>query len=80
MLIELPQALNMAYGEEQNAHSVPLAFEAATRVPGFKLFFSFDYAGYGARPMQVRDYPSGANPTWMIGLTYTSIRNRMFKI
>ncbi len=47
-------ALNMAFNEDANAHSVPLAFQAATQVPGFKLFFSFDYAGNGAWPLKVR--------------------------
>ncbi|KAF9042148.1 glycosyl hydrolase family 71-domain-containing protein [Panaeolus papilionaceus] len=42
-------ALNMAYGDSSNDHSIPLAFQAANQV-GFKLFFSFDYAGNGAWP------------------------------
>lgn len=45
-------ALNMAYLDDANDKSVPLAFEAATQVPGFKLFFSFDYAGNGPWPME----------------------------
>lgn len=39
-------ALNMAAGESNNALSVSRAFAAAESV-GFKLFFSFDYAGNG---------------------------------
>ncbi|KAK7415048.1 hypothetical protein QQX98_006186 [Neonectria punicea] len=41
-------ALNIAYSEEANA-LVNLAFSIATSV-GFKLFFSFDYAGNGFWP------------------------------
>ncbi|KAF4176160.1 hypothetical protein CNMCM8694_000091 [Aspergillus lentulus] len=39
-------ALNMAAGDPVNDKALPLAFEAA-RSLGFKLFFSFDYAGNG---------------------------------
>lgn len=38
-------ALNMGYNEPMNEDSVRMAFSAAAQVPGFKLFFSFDYAG-----------------------------------
>ncbi|KAF1999392.1 carbohydrate-binding module family 24 protein, partial [Amniculicola lignicola CBS 123094] len=40
-------ALNMANDEDTTTSSVPLAFTAAES-KGFKLFFSFDYAGNGA--------------------------------
>lgn len=43
-------ALNMAYGDEANDKSVSLAFQAAAQVSGFKVFFSFDYAGNGPWP------------------------------
>jgi hypothetical protein len=46
-------ALNMAYGDPVNDHSLPLAFTAASQVPGFKLFFSFDYAGNGPWKLEV---------------------------
>lgn len=39
-------ALNMARNEATTTNSVPLAFKAAEAL-GFKLFFSFDYAGNG---------------------------------
>ncbi|KZF20787.1 carbohydrate-binding module family 24 protein [Xylona heveae TC161] len=39
-------ALNMAYGDPTNSASVANAFNAANSL-GFKLFFSFDYAGNG---------------------------------
>ncbi|KAI4598799.1 hypothetical protein KJ359_002691 [Pestalotiopsis sp. 9143b] len=42
-------ALNMAYGDTLNDDQVPIAFAAAESL-GFKLFFSFDYAGNGAWP------------------------------
>ncbi|PNP37744.1 hypothetical protein TGAMA5MH_10345 [Trichoderma gamsii] len=42
-------ALNMAYDWEYNAAQVSLAFSAANDL-GFKLFFSFDYAGNGPWP------------------------------
>lgn len=42
-------ALNMAYGEEMNDISLGNAFSAA-RSEGFKLMFSFDYAGRGPWP------------------------------
>ncbi|GKZ35913.1 hypothetical protein AbraIFM66950_006748 [Aspergillus brasiliensis] len=40
-------ALNMAYLDKTNDASVAMAFTAANSV-GFKLLFSFDYAGNGA--------------------------------
>ena len=40
-------ALNMANNDATNNVALPLAFNAATTL-GFKLFFSFDYAGNGA--------------------------------
>lgn len=39
-------ALNMAWEDDTNNPSVEMAFTAAN-VMGFKLFFSFDYAGNG---------------------------------
>jgi hypothetical protein len=39
-------ALNMAWEDKTNEASVEMAFTAAN-VKGFKLFFSFDYAGNG---------------------------------
>ncbi|ETS84382.1 hypothetical protein PFICI_02407 [Pestalotiopsis fici W106-1] len=42
-------ALNMAYGDTLNDDQVPTAFSVAESL-GFKLFFSFDYAGNGAWP------------------------------
>ena len=39
-------ALNMASGDSTNNATIPMAFAAAEAV-GFKLFFSFDYAGNG---------------------------------
>ena len=42
-------ALNMAFNDTTNDIALPMAFAAATNV-GFKLFFSFDYAGNGAWP------------------------------
>lgn len=42
----------MANEEDTTRSSVPLAFDAAAAV-GFKLFFSFDYAGNGAWDKQV---------------------------
>ena len=39
-------ALNMANGDPTNAAQLPSAFQAANAA-GFKLFFSFDYAGSG---------------------------------
>jgi len=42
-------ALNMAFNDTTNDIALPMAFAAATAV-GFKLFFSFDYAGNGAWP------------------------------
>lgn len=39
-------ALNMANNDTTNNIALPLAFDAATAL-GFKLFFSFDYAGNG---------------------------------
>ncbi|OHW95291.1 alpha-glucanase [Colletotrichum incanum] len=44
-------ALNMAYGEVTNVRSVDMMFEAAQKA-GFKLIFSFDYAGQGPWPQQ----------------------------
>ncbi|KAK3933533.1 glycosyl hydrolase family 71-domain-containing protein [Diplogelasinospora grovesii] len=42
-------ALNIAYGDPTNNAQLPVAFsEAASK--GFKLFFSFDYAGNGSWP------------------------------
>ncbi|KAF7937959.1 uncharacterized protein EAE97_007755 [Botrytis byssoidea] len=43
-------ALNMAYGDPVNSAGVSAAFAAADSA-GFNLFFSFDYAGNGAWPM-----------------------------
>ncbi|PYI15777.1 hypothetical protein BO99DRAFT_341635, partial [Aspergillus violaceofuscus CBS 115571] len=43
-------ALNMAYDDATNSLALLLAFDAADDL-GFKLFFSFDYAGNGAWPM-----------------------------
>lgn len=43
-------ALNMAYGDPTNEIALPMAFEAATNVGSFSLFFSFDYAGNGPWP------------------------------
>jgi hypothetical protein len=43
-------ALNMAAGDDSNAASIGMAFQASNQVPGFKLFFSFDYLGWGAWP------------------------------
>lgn len=40
-------ALNIAAGDATNAGSIQNAFDAAVAVGGFKLFFSFDYAGNG---------------------------------
>lgn len=45
-------ALNMAYGDPTNDIALPMAFEAANKVEGFSLFFSFDYAGNGPWPKQ----------------------------
>ncbi|KAF7715037.1 Glucan endo-1,3-alpha-glucosidase [Penicillium ucsense] len=42
-------ALNMAYDDPTNIKALPAAFAAADSV-GFKLFFSFDYAGNGDWP------------------------------
>ncbi|KAI9042403.1 glycoside hydrolase family 71 protein [Aspergillus affinis] len=42
-------ALNMAYNDPNNIDALPAAFSAADSV-GFKLFFSFDYAGNGNWP------------------------------
>ncbi|KAJ4401166.1 Glucan endo-1,3-alpha-glucosidase agn1 [Neurospora sp. IMI 360204] len=42
-------ALNIAYKEANIESSLPTAFSAAAGM-GFKLFFSFDYAGNGAWP------------------------------
>lgn len=42
-------ALNMAYAEEGNDETIRKAFEAAEAL-GFKLIFSFDYAGGRAGP------------------------------
>ncbi|KAK2039766.1 glycoside hydrolase [Colletotrichum somersetense] len=42
-------ALNFAYGEKTNDLSIPKIFSAANS-RGFKLFFSFDYAGNGSWP------------------------------
>ncbi|KAH7384745.1 glycosyl hydrolase family 71-domain-containing protein [Cadophora sp. MPI-SDFR-AT-0126] len=39
----------MAYGDTANTNGLSLAFQAAAQV-GFKVFFSFDYAGLGAWP------------------------------
>lgn len=39
-------ALNMANNDSTNGIALPMAFSAAESV-GFKLFFSFDYAGHG---------------------------------
>lgn len=39
-------AMNMAWKDSTNDHSLEMAFNAANSV-GFKLFFSFDYAGNG---------------------------------
>ncbi|KXH25328.1 glucan endo-1,3-alpha-glucosidase agn1 [Colletotrichum salicis] len=44
-------ALNMAYGEATNVGSVDMMFDAA-QTAGFKLIFSFDYAGRGPWPQQ----------------------------
>ncbi|KAJ5382695.1 hypothetical protein N7517_000606 [Penicillium concentricum] len=44
-------ALNMAYNDPTNTKALPAAFAAADSV-GFKLFFSFDYAGNGDWPMK----------------------------
>ena len=44
-------ALNIAYGEPKNAESIALAFQAS-QFYGFKLIFSFDYAGRGFWPPQ----------------------------
>ncbi|KAF3807739.1 Mutanase [Colletotrichum gloeosporioides] len=41
--------LNIAYGEKTNDVSLPPMFDAASR-RGFKLLFSFDYAGQGPWP------------------------------
>lgn len=43
-------ALNIAYGWPQNYDALSLAFKAAATL-GFKLFFSFDYAGNGSWPL-----------------------------
>ncbi|KAM5344035.1 hypothetical protein ACJ41O_012572 [Fusarium nematophilum] len=42
--------LNIAYDDPVNDRSIPMAFEAASSL-GFKLLFSFDYAGNGDWPM-----------------------------
>lgn len=42
-------ALNIAYDDYVTQLQLPLAFSAAEAV-GFKLFFSFDYAGNGPWP------------------------------
>ncbi|APA15443.1 hypothetical protein sscle_14g102130 [Sclerotinia sclerotiorum 1980 UF-70] len=44
-------ALNIAYGDSSVSTSLEYAFAAANNL-GFKLFFSFDYAGNGAWPLQ----------------------------
>ncbi|KAJ8068521.1 hypothetical protein OCU04_004071 [Sclerotinia nivalis] len=44
-------ALNIAYGDATVSTSLEYAFAAANNL-GFKLFFSFDYAGNGAWPSQ----------------------------
>ncbi|KAK1954649.1 hypothetical protein LY78DRAFT_686777 [Colletotrichum sublineola] len=44
-------ALNMAYGEATNVGSIDMMFDAA-QTAGFKLVFSFDYAGRGPWPQQ----------------------------
>lgn len=46
-------ALNMAYGDPTNDIALPMAFEAASKVSGFSLFFSFDYAGNGPWPKNI---------------------------
>ncbi|KAJ5175656.1 uncharacterized protein N7482_001533 [Penicillium canariense] len=49
-------AMNMAYGDPVNSAALPVAFTVADSL-GFRLFFSFDYAGNGAWPEdQVLDY------------------------
>ncbi|EEU36347.1 uncharacterized protein NECHADRAFT_106486 [Fusarium vanettenii 77-13-4] len=42
--------LNIAYDDSTNDRSIPMAFDAAGSL-GFKLLFSFDYAGNGDWPM-----------------------------
>ncbi|RSM15830.1 hypothetical protein CDV31_004772 [Fusarium ambrosium] len=42
--------LNIAYDDPTNDRSIPMAFDAAGSL-GFKLLFSFDYAGNGDWPM-----------------------------
>ncbi|RYC93703.1 hypothetical protein BFJ63_vAg3341 [Fusarium oxysporum f. sp. narcissi] len=42
--------LNIAYDDATNDRSIPMAFDAAGSL-GFKLLFSFDYAGNGDWPM-----------------------------
>lgn len=46
-------ALNMANNEDTTRTSLPKAFAAANVVGGFKLLFSFDYAGNGAWKKEV---------------------------
>lgn len=46
-------ALNMANNETTTTTSLPKAFAAANVVGGFKMVFSFDYAGNGPWPKQV---------------------------
>ncbi|KAK3347613.1 glycosyl hydrolase family 71-domain-containing protein [Neurospora tetraspora] len=48
-------ALNIAYKEANIESSLPTAFSAAAGM-GFKLFFSFDYAGNGAWPKDEVDF------------------------
>lgn len=45
-------ALNMANNDSTNDRALPMAFAAASSV-GFKLFFSFDYAGNGPWPKDI---------------------------
>lgn len=43
-------ALNMAYNEATTVNQLPVAFAAARSLGGFKMIFSFDYAGNGPWP------------------------------
>lgn len=69
-------ALNMAQGWPQNIQALNMAFQAATNT-GFKLFFSFDYAGNGSWPAGevsdlIRNYGSRATYFQYYGKPFVS--------
>lgn len=63
-------ALNIAYNDGINDDASPKAFKAAEST-GFKLFFSFDYAGNGAWPKQQSKV--GSPPTLQAHHTSTEV-------